>query len=74
MQSTQKKAPEIDPEITLPKEKKSIATISLAGCFGCHMSLLDIDLKLIDLVEIVELNKSPAERYQGVYACSVTSA
>ena len=48
-----------EPEITLPKEKKTIATISLAGCFGCHMSLLDIDLKLLDLVEVVDLNKSP---------------
>jgi [NiFe] hydrogenase diaphorase moiety small subunit len=48
-----------DPEVVLPKEKKTIATISLAGCFGCHMSLLDIDLKLMDLVEVVEFNKSP---------------
>lgn len=40
-------------------DKKKIATISLAGCFGCHMSLLDIDLKIIDLVELVEFNKSP---------------
>lgn len=40
-------------------QKKSIATISLAGCFGCHMSLLDIDLKMIDLVEFVDFNKSP---------------
>ncbi len=59
MQSMQEKVLEVDPEITLPAEKKSIATISLAGCFGCHMSLLDIDLKLLDLVDIVELNKSP---------------
>ncbi len=59
MQSMQEKVPAEDPKITLPAEKKSIATISLAGCFGCHMSLLDIDLKLIDLVDIVELNKSP---------------
>jgi [NiFe] hydrogenase diaphorase moiety small subunit len=47
------------PEITLPKEKKTIATASLAGCFGCHMSLLDIDLKLLDLVNLVQLDKSP---------------
>lgn len=39
--------------------KKSIATISLAGCFGCHMSFLDIDLRIIDLVELVDFNKSP---------------
>jgi coenzyme F420-reducing hydrogenase gamma subunit/ferredoxin len=59
LQSMQKQEQLADPEIKLPKEKKTIATISLAGCFGCHMSLLDIDLKLMDLVEIVELNKSP---------------
>ena len=40
-------------------EKKVIATVSLAGCFGCHMSLLDIDARLFDLVELAEFNKSP---------------
>lgn len=40
-------------------EKKTIATISLAGCFGCHMSLLDIDLELLDVLELVDFNKSP---------------
>lgn len=43
----------------VPREKKVIATISLAGCFGCHMSLLDIDLGLIDLIEVIEFNKTP---------------
>jgi len=40
-------------------KKKRIATTSLAGCFGCHMSLLDIDMGIIDLVEFIEFNKSP---------------
>ena len=40
-------------------EKKTIATISLAGCFGCHMSFLDIDLRAIELFNMVDLNKSP---------------
>jgi len=40
-------------------EKKTVATVSLAGCFGCHMSLLDIDDKILDLVDLVEFNKSP---------------
>lgn len=39
--------------------KPIIATTSLAGCFGCHMSLLDIDERILDLVELVEFNKSP---------------
>jgi coenzyme F420-reducing hydrogenase gamma subunit len=41
------------------KKKKIIATTSLAGCFGCHMSLLDIDLRLLDLVELVQFDRSP---------------
>ena len=36
-----------------------VATTSLAGCFGCHMSLLDIDTDLLDVLDIVEFNKSP---------------
>ncbi len=36
-----------------------VATTSLAGCFGCHMSLLDIDTELLDIIEIAEFNKSP---------------
>jgi coenzyme F420-reducing hydrogenase gamma subunit/ferredoxin/aerobic-type carbon monoxide dehydrogenase small subunit (CoxS/CutS family) len=40
-------------------EKFIVATTSLAGCFGCHMSLLDIDVELLDMLEIVEFNKSP---------------
>lgn len=39
--------------------KPIVATTSLAGCFGCHMSLLDIDEKILDLIELVEFNKSP---------------
>jgi coenzyme F420-reducing hydrogenase gamma subunit len=41
--------------------KPVIATASLAGCFGCHMSLLDIDERILDLVELVEFNKSPID-------------
>jgi len=40
-------------------DKKVIATVSLAGCFGCHMSMLDLDMGILDLVELVEFNKSP---------------
>jgi NAD-reducing hydrogenase small subunit len=28
--------------------KLKVATCSLAGCFGCHMSLLDLDERLFD--------------------------
>ncbi len=43
----------------LNQEKKIVATVSLAGCFGCHMSLLDIDTDLLDVVELVSFDKSP---------------
>ncbi len=39
--------------------KPRITTVSLAGCFGCHMSLLDIDERLAQLAEIVEFDRSP---------------
>ncbi len=39
--------------------KKVVATTSLAGCFGCHMSLLDIDEGLLDVVDLVDFNRSP---------------
>lgn len=39
--------------------KVVVATTSLAGCFGCHMSFLDIDEKLFDLIELIEFHKSP---------------
>lgn len=39
--------------------KAIIATTSLAGCFGCHMSFLDIDERILELAELVDFNKSP---------------
>ena len=41
--------------------KPVIATAALAGCFGCHMSFLDIDERILDLVDLVEFNKSPID-------------
>ena len=41
--------------------KPVVATTSLAGCFGCHMSLLDIDERILELAELVEFNKSPID-------------
>jgi coenzyme F420-reducing hydrogenase gamma subunit len=39
--------------------KPVVATTSLAGCFGCHMSFLDIDERILDLIELVDFHKSP---------------
>jgi NAD-reducing hydrogenase small subunit len=41
--------------------KPIVATTSLAGCFGCHMSILDIDERILTLVDLVEFNKSPID-------------
>jgi len=41
--------------------KPKIATTSLAGCFGCHMSVLDIDERILKLVELVDFDKSPID-------------
>lgn len=41
--------------------KPVVATTSLAGCFGCHMSILDIDDRILKLIELVEFNKSPID-------------
>jgi len=41
--------------------KPKVATTSLAGCFGCHMSILDIDDRILKLIELVDFNKSPID-------------
>jgi NAD-reducing hydrogenase small subunit len=41
--------------------KPIVATTSLAGCFGCHMSILDIDDRILKLVDLVDFNKSPID-------------
>jgi NAD-reducing hydrogenase small subunit len=41
--------------------KPRVATASLAGCFGCHMSLLDIDERILQLIELVDFDKSPID-------------
>lgn len=47
------------PSATTEHRKARIATASLAGCFGCHMALLDMDERLIDLLSKVEFDRSP---------------
>ena len=41
--------------------KPVIATASLAGCFGCHMLVLDIDERILPLIDLVEFHKSPID-------------
>jgi len=39
--------------------KARVATVWLDGCSGCHMSFLDIDERLIELAEKIDLVYSP---------------
>ncbi|MDS4027062.1 MAG: NADP oxidoreductase [Candidatus Contendobacter sp.] len=51
--------------------KVKIATCSLAGCFGCHMSLLDLDERLFDLAERMELDRSPLTDVKELSDCDL---
>jgi len=57
--------------IGAPPEKLRVATTSLAGCFGCHMSLLDIDERLFDLLERIELDRCPLTDIKDLGRCDV---
>lgn len=58
--------------------KAKIATVWLDGCSGCHMSLLDMDEKIIALASMVEMVYSPTvdmkEYPEGVDVCLVEGA
>ena len=41
----------------MTNKKVKVATVSLAGCFGCHMSFLDLDERLVDLIEHIEFDR-----------------
>lgn len=53
------------------RKKLRVATTSLAGCFGCHMSLLDIDERLVDLLELIELDSSPLTDIKRCRPCDL---
>ena len=53
------------------KRKLKVATTSLAGCFGCHMSLLDIDERLFQLLELIEFDRSPLVDIKEVGQCDI---
>ncbi|HRV98181.1 MAG TPA: NADP oxidoreductase, partial [Aminobacteriaceae bacterium] len=39
--------------------KPKIASVWLEACAGCHMSFLDIDERIVDLLDKVELTATP---------------
>ena len=54
----------------LPRKLK-VATVSLAGCFGCHTSFLDIDERLLELIERIEFDRSPLTDIKTIGACDI---
>ena len=59
-------------------ERVKLATIWFGGCAGCHMSFLDIDELLIDLLDSIEIVYSPIvdtkEYPEGVDVCLIEGA
>jgi NAD-reducing hydrogenase small subunit len=53
------------------QRKLRVATASLAGCFGCHMSLLDIDERIIDLIQLIELDRCPLDDIKTLGDCDL---
>ena len=51
--------------------KLKLATVSLAGCFGCHMSFLDIDERLLELLQHVEFDRSPITDIKTIGPCDL---
>ena len=56
---------------TMTKQKLKISTAALCGCFGCHMSLLDIDERILKLVELVEFDRTPLTDIKTVGECDI---
>lgn len=59
-------------------ERVKVATLWFGGCAGCHMSLLDVDEFLIDLLDKIEFVYSPivdAKEYpENVDVCFIEGA
>lgn len=51
--------------------RKRIATVWLCGCSGCHMSLLDIDERLIELAGMADVVATPIADVKEFPACDV---
>ncbi len=52
-------------------QKIKVATCSLGGCFGCHMSLLDIDEALIEVEKHVQFDRSPITDIKNISKCDL---
>ena len=52
--------------------KPKLATTSLCGCFGCHMSFLDMDERLAGLLEHIVFDRSPLTDIKHCDPCDIT--
>jgi NAD-reducing hydrogenase small subunit len=52
--------------------KPTVASDWLAGCSGCHMSLLDIDERILQIVELVDLRSTPITDFKVPDVAGVT--
>ena len=49
----------LDPELAASRAAKiKVSMISLCGCWGCSLSLLDIDERMIDLLDKITILRS----------------
>ena len=55
----------------MKKRKLKVATCSLAGCFGCHMSFLDMDERIVELIEKIEFDRSPFTDRKNIGNCDL---
>ncbi|SRR6056297_94798 len=46
--------------------KPKVATVWLEACAGCHMSFLDIDERIVDLLDKVELTSTPITDFKEI--------
>jgi NAD-reducing hydrogenase small subunit len=53
------------------KPKLKLATTSLTGCFGCHMSFLDMDERIVELLEHIEFDRSPFTDIKQLGHCDI---
>ncbi len=58
-------------EMTQQPQKLKVATVSLAGCFGCHTSFLDIDERLLELIQHIEFDRSPLTDIKHISQCDI---
>jgi len=53
------------------KAKLKVSTAALCGCFGCHMSLLDMDERIFKLVELIEFDRTPLTDIKRLGRCDI---